>query len=366
MSKPVKEYTDESCDKIRVNSSNMVNQSTRTPTPVLFVPNQDNLSRDEKVIDVNTEGLKLLEVLTPSKYVPQVFDTSPSTNVIVFYVESNKEPVNIGFVNCLTIFKMEAFMQNYLEDVPYDSEVEYLFCYSDSDTERIAAIGVTVTHRIGPRTKQPFRCLPGYRWQGRKFIKERQVRPVEWKWFNELVKVVSRLNKGIRHRDWVSLQRNFSKMNKQFEKAMKDTKSSEIILNLYIKVLVKLEDFSNQSMANKAAKKEMSSSNAKALNAMKHKLMKNKRQYEVLITNWRENPGREECELDETSEEESEVDDETSEEECEVDDEMSEEEFKVDDETSEEELQDWSGQNTWGTINKKFREIIAKRGRKGT
>ncbi|KAK1373448.1 hypothetical protein POM88_029641 [Heracleum sosnowskyi] len=116
-------------------------------------------------------------------------------------------------------------------------------------------------------------------------------------------------------------------MNKQFEKAMKATKSSEIILNLYIKVLVKLEDFSNQSMANKAAKKEMSSSNAKALNAMKHKLMKNKRQYEVLITNWRENPGREECELDETSEEESEVDDETSEEECEVDDETSEEEL---------------------------------------
>lgn len=202
-----------------------------------------------------------------------------------------------------------------------------------------------------------------------------------------MVSTVDQMKNAIKINDWVSLQESFDKINKQLEKVMRVIES-EKVPNLYIKALVMLEDFLTQALANKDAKKKMSSSNAKAFNSMKQKLKKNNKQYEELINKCRENPESEgEKEDDEESDEEYESDDEI------IDpDQLRKQEPKSDSEASqyEDEKPDADGEGpwdqklskkdrllerqfmkdpseiTWDTVNKKFKEVVAARGRKGT
>lgn len=195
---------------------------------------------------------------------------------------------------------------------------------------------------------------------------------------------VDQMKNAMKINDWVSLQESFDKINKQLEKVMRVTES-EKVPTLYIKALVMLEDFLNEAMANKEAKKKMSTSNSKALNSMKQKLKKNNKQYEEVIAKYRENPEIEEEKADELEEEEE--DDDESEYEDDPSKIMSDSEPEPDvdeEEDLDDPSQNWEKKKskknklmdkqfmkdpseiTWDTVNKKFKEVVAARGRKGT
>ncbi|KAK1367017.1 Eukaryotic translation initiation factor 3 subunit C [Heracleum sosnowskyi] len=207
----------------------------------------------------------------------------------------------------------------------------------------------------------------------------RVVKSVKDKRLEALAATIDQVKNGMKINDWVSLQESFDKVNKQLEKFMAVTKADKVP-NFYIKALVMLEDYLQQSLANKEAKKKMSSSNAKALNAMKQKVKKHNKEYEEVMNKFREDPESFEDDEADTSDDDDlsggDSDDdllkprsESGEVEDEVDDDevgpgwvkkMSKKEKLMD-----KQLNDPS-QITWDFVKKKFKEIIAARGRKGT
>ena len=82
--------------------------------------------------------------------------------------------------------------------------------------------------------------------------------------------------------DWSAIQTLFDKLNKQLEKALK-TADGAPIPRSYIKMLVELDDFLTQTLANRDAKKKMSPTNAKALNTMKQRLRKHNPTYQAQV-----------------------------------------------------------------------------------
>ena len=78
----------------------------------------------------------------------------------------------------------------------------------------------------------------------------------------------------------------FDKLNRL---VAKDT--SKQSHKLYIKTLVSLEDLQNESIEReKAAKKKMNTTNARALNTFRQRIRKNNREYEADIKKFREDP----------------------------------------------------------------------------
>ncbi|XP_071716123.1 eukaryotic translation initiation factor 3 subunit C-like [Rutidosis leptorrhynchoides] len=178
--------------------------------------------------------------------------------------------------------------------------------------------------------------------------RKRVIKSAKDKRFEELSTTIDQMKNAMKINDWVSLQESFDKINRQLEKVMRVTESDRAPNN-YINALVMLEDYLNQAMANKEVKKKM--------NAMRQKLKKNNKLYEDLINKCRENP-----ESFEDREEEEEALDDEDEDGSESDEVSDDNNDEVVDENQERD----PNQVTWDTVNKKFKEVVAARGRKGT
>jgi len=93
--------------------------------------------------------------------------------------------------------------------------------------------------------------------------------------------------------DWVSIQSTFDKLNKNLETYQKLANPAgppPPAPRRYIRLLVELEDFLFSTLANKEAKKKMSTTNAKALNAMRQRLKKHNVDYQDAMDAFRANP----------------------------------------------------------------------------
>ncbi|CAN7014069.1 unnamed protein product [Brassica oleracea var. botrytis] len=202
---------------------------------------------------------------------------------------------------------------------------------------------------------------------------KRVVKPAKDKRFEEMTHTVEQMKNAMKINDWVSLQENFDKVNKQLEKVMRITEAVKAPM-LYIKTLVLLEDFLNEALANKEAKKKMSPSNSKALNAMRQKLKKNNKLYEEDIVKYREAPEVEDDnEGEDDAEEDSEFEDDVSIEDVTVepvDEPVDDNRWETMKNKGEREMEKLLSKDpkeiTWEWVNQKFKEIVAARGKKGT
>ncbi|KAL6745259.1 eukaryotic translation initiation factor 3c [Haematococcus lacustris] len=190
---------------------------------------------------------------------------------------------------------------------------------------------------------------------------KRVVKSAKDKALADLLACCEDIRKKMKINDWTSIQTLFDELNKRLEKCQKHQGVG--VPRGYVRILAELEDYLNETNANKEVKKKMNASNAKALNTMRQRLKKHMPTYQEQVNAFRENPEStaEEEEEEPESEEEEESGDEGAEE-------GNEDGFRQAHQAKKKDkiMTMDPKEITYDMVNKKLKEVLMTRGKKGT
>uniref|UniRef100_A0A061RYI4 Eukaryotic translation initiation factor 3 subunit C n=1 Tax=Tetraselmis sp. GSL018 TaxID=582737 RepID=A0A061RYI4_9CHLO len=183
--------------------------------------------------------------------------------------------------------------------------------------------------------------------------------------YEELGDTCDQIRNKMKINDWVSIAEAFDKLNKNLDayfKAVNPTGPAPPAPRRYVKLLVELEDFLFKTLADKEAKKKMSTTNAKALNAMKQRLKKHNLNFTEAMEAFRANP---ESSEEEDSDDDSSGDDSDAEKVMEPED--IESKIQQRKEKKKDEIMSKKPEEiTYVMVRNKLQEINISRGKKGT
>ncbi|XP_078681381.1 eukaryotic translation initiation factor 3 subunit C-like [Branchiostoma floridae x Branchiostoma belcheri] len=119
---------------------------------------------------------------------------------------------------------------------------------------------------------------------------KRVVRSAKDKRFEELQNVIKQLRNHKKIKDISKVLETFEDLTKALQKSQKVIEKEGGVPRFYIRALVELEDFINETWEDREGRKKLNKVNSKALTTMRQKLRKYNRDFEADIASYRENP----------------------------------------------------------------------------
>ncbi|KAI0212557.1 Eukaryotic translation initiation factor 3 subunit C [Lamellibrachia satsuma] len=173
---------------------------------------------------------------------------------------------------------------------------------SDSDSESSSSDEEVPVRPIG--ISKPMQ------WSDEEEEVKRVVRSAKDKRFEELKEIIKKTRNHKKIKDMAKILSDFEEMCRAYEKARKVIDKEGATPRFYVRYLAELDDFVNECWEDKVGRKAMSKNNAKGLTALRTKLRKYNRDFELQITEYKEKPDLEDevsagSESDEDSEDEN-------------------------------------------------------------